>query len=102
MDCAWCGTEASSIKHHYPVQKQDGGKETVDICPNCHQFVHQGLLINATEAHDESSYEGIIEETTLKAIMEKFPLLWDSGEFWDPFTKKVVINPYWKFKGATQ
>ncbi len=100
MICAWCGQSGSAIDHHYPLQKRDGGTETVKICPNCHQFVHQGLLINATEARDESSYEAVIEETTLKAIRERLPLLWNLGEFYDPFTKKVVLNPYWKFKEA--
>lgn len=40
--CEWCGCRTSAIqKHHYPIPKRKGGKETVNICPNCHYEYHQ-------------------------------------------------------------
>lgn len=43
--CDWCGIKTSVChKHHYPIQKKDGGKETVNICPNCHNEYHYGYL----------------------------------------------------------
>jgi hypothetical protein len=39
--CAWCGCKTTVLhKHHYPIPKRLGGKETVDICPNCHDEFH--------------------------------------------------------------
>jgi len=44
--CQWCGIKTAILhKHHYPVLKSRGGKETVDICPNCHSEFHCGLPI---------------------------------------------------------
>ena len=39
--CAWCGCKTTLLhKHHYPIPKRMGGKETVDICSNCHNEFH--------------------------------------------------------------
>ena len=39
--CEWCEVTTMILhKHHYPIQKKDGGKKTVDICPNCHHEFH--------------------------------------------------------------
>ena len=39
--CEWCGCKTSILhKHHYPVSKREGGKETVNICSNCHNEFH--------------------------------------------------------------
>ena len=39
--CAWCGCKTTSLhKHHFPIPKRLGGKETVDICSNCHNEFH--------------------------------------------------------------
>lgn len=43
--CQWCKCNtAIAHKHHYPVPKSKGGKETVTICPNCHTEFH--YLVN--------------------------------------------------------
>ena len=45
--CEWCNcTTAVLHSHHYPVRKEHGGTETVDICPNCHFEYHaiEGLV----------------------------------------------------------
>ena len=50
--CEWCGgTTAVLHSHHFPIRKEHGGVDTVDICPNCHAEYHaiEGLteyLIN--------------------------------------------------------
>ena len=39
--CEWCGNESYILQeHHYPIQKKDGGKKIVNICPNCHYTFH--------------------------------------------------------------
>lgn len=39
--CEWCGREdVPLIKHHHPVTQSKGGKDTVNICPNCHYRFH--------------------------------------------------------------
>ena len=39
--CEWCGKESYVLqKHHYPVPYHLGGKDTVNICPNCHYTYH--------------------------------------------------------------
>lgn len=39
--CCWCGVNTTTMhSHHYPVSKKDGGKETIEICPNCHHEFH--------------------------------------------------------------
>lgn len=43
--CEWCNKETLVIhEHHFPIEKNNGGKETVKICPTCHSEYH--LLIN--------------------------------------------------------
>lgn len=42
--CDWCGNECYILqKHHYPILAKDGGKEIVNICPNCHYTYHSLL-----------------------------------------------------------
>ena len=39
--CEWCGGSALIMHyHHFPIQKKDGGSETVSICPTCHCEFH--------------------------------------------------------------
>lgn len=39
--CEWCEVFFPVLdSHHYPKPKSKGGKEIVDICPNCHQLFH--------------------------------------------------------------
>lgn len=39
--CEWCGNECYILhKHHYPKSLQEGGKNIVNICPNCHYTFH--------------------------------------------------------------
>ena len=39
--CEWCDEESFILQeHHYPIQKKDGGKDVVKICPNCHYTFH--------------------------------------------------------------
>ena len=41
LECEWCRTKTLVLhKHHYPIPKAEGGKEIVNICPNCHQEFH--------------------------------------------------------------
>ena len=43
--CEWCNKKTLIIhEHHYPIEKNKGGKEVVKICPTCHFEYH--LLIN--------------------------------------------------------
>ena len=40
--CEWCGTKTIAIQqHHYPIPRNKGGAETVNICPNCHCEFHK-------------------------------------------------------------
>ena len=103
VKCSWCGHAGATIKHHYPIQKQHGGTETVKICPNCHRAAHIGIIVDALTAVDEADFERIVEEKTLEAIRTTFPLLYATGEFYEPFTRKMALNPPWKWhsKAAT-
>lgn len=39
--CQWCGATTLAIhRHHYPIQKSEGGTETVSICASCHAEYH--------------------------------------------------------------
>ena len=39
--CEWCGKESYVLqKHHYPIPHSKGGKDVVNICPNCHYTYH--------------------------------------------------------------
>lgn len=39
--CAWCGCKTTLLhKHHFPIPRRMGGKETVEICSNCHNEFH--------------------------------------------------------------
>lgn len=39
--CKWCKGETLIFhEHHFPISKQEGGAETVSICPNCHHEYH--------------------------------------------------------------
>lgn len=59
--CEWCRcTTALLHSHHYPVRKCDGGRETVNICPNCH-----------TEFHFLTDYATHIYQLTDKVFTEK-------------------------------
>ncbi len=41
LECEWCGTKTLVLhEHHYPTPNAEGGKEIVNICPNCHQEFH--------------------------------------------------------------
>lgn len=40
--CFFCGYSKSYLdKHHYPIRAKDGGKDTIDICSNCHREFHE-------------------------------------------------------------
>ena len=39
--CLWCKVKTYvTHSHHYPIRKEDGGTETIEICPNCHHEFH--------------------------------------------------------------
>lgn len=39
--CEWCESQTYILhSHHFPIPKKDNGKETVDICANCHAEFH--------------------------------------------------------------
>ena len=39
--CEWCNGRSYVLqKHHFPIKRCDKGKETVNICPNCHYEFH--------------------------------------------------------------
>lgn len=39
--CEWCKKETYILhKHHYPIPQKKGGREIVNICPNCHYTFH--------------------------------------------------------------
>jgi hypothetical protein len=43
--CANCDkktTDKDSRSHHYPERHADGGKETVQVCKDCHKELHSG------------------------------------------------------------
>ena len=40
--CEWCGKESYILhRHHYPIPRNKGGTEIVNICPNCHYTFHK-------------------------------------------------------------
>lgn len=43
--CDWCCIKTSVLhKHHYPIPRADGGREVVNICPNCHHEFHHNYI----------------------------------------------------------
>lgn len=39
--CAWCKSDTFILhEHHHPTPKSEGGKEIVQLCPNCHFEYH--------------------------------------------------------------
>lgn len=39
--CEWCDSNVIYLQeHHYPVPREEGGMEVVNICPNCHYDFH--------------------------------------------------------------
>jgi len=41
QSCDWCsGSTLILHAHHYPTRRCEGGKETVNICANCHSEYH--------------------------------------------------------------
>ena len=41
-ECEWCHNKSYVLQqHHFPISKKDGGKEIVNICPNCHCTYHE-------------------------------------------------------------
>ena len=39
--CEWCeGRSMVLHEHHYPIPRRLGGKDVVNICPNCHYGYH--------------------------------------------------------------
>ena len=40
--CEWCKKECYILQeHHFPISAKNGGKEIVNICPNCHYTFHK-------------------------------------------------------------
>jgi len=40
-NCDWCDEKCYILhQHHYPIAKNKGWKEIVNICPNCHYTFH--------------------------------------------------------------
>lgn len=39
--CEWCGGQSPALqRHHYPLPRSEGGKDTVKICGSCHAEFH--------------------------------------------------------------
>lgn len=69
--CSWCGVKTTDLhRHHFPISRRQGGKETVDICSNCHTEFHSGIrkieiidkkLVRHIKEHNQESakLEGI-------------------------------------------
>ena len=53
--CEWCGIRTAVLhKHHYPIQKSNGGNAVVNICPNCHhEFHYSEIKISLNISCDE-------------------------------------------------
>ena len=72
--CAWCGCKTTLLhKHHFPIPKRMGGKETVEICSNCHNEFHvlEGQIygdrhsdIPATKSTSKKFVPPTLEEVT--------------------------------------
>lgn len=44
--CTWCGLNTFAMhKHHWPIQKEKGGVDVIDLCPTCHMEYHSNILI---------------------------------------------------------
>lgn len=45
LKCDWCGKKSYILhKHHYPIPKNKGGQDVVNICPNCHCTYHSLIV----------------------------------------------------------
>ena len=67
--CEWCGCKTTVLhKHHYPIPKRDGGKETVNICSNCHMEFHAK---EAKKSGGKVDYQAIID--LFNSICVSFP-----------------------------
>lgn len=98
--CAWCGEDSVNlVGHHYPIPKSEGGTETVDICPNCHARCHHGTIyIDARTAKTDEEIEKTKRSRIAELVKEDFPLLWERGEFYSPYTQRIImLTPPWKW-----
>ena len=62
--CEWCEGQTYLLhKHHFPISKNDGGEETVNICANCHYEYH----------HLESKKIIVVEDGVVLALQNINP-----------------------------
>ena len=96
--CTWCLRETAVIhNHHYPCEKQYGGKETVPICPECHQIAHAGLLLDdGGHADGTEALQQHIQDLELAFIQKYMSGLWrsacESGSVHTPFVQVHVLH----------
>lgn len=56
--CEWCESQTYILhSHHFPIAKKDGGKNTVEICANCHSEFH--WLVDRYHYKPDEEYEKI-------------------------------------------
>jgi len=64
MMCPLCGRETENMTKHHLVPKELGGKETADICADCHSAIH-ARYTNKELAESYHSLELIMADQNL-------------------------------------
>lgn len=81
--CEWCGCKTTVLhKHHYPVPKRMGGKDTVNICSNCHHEFHlaEGKKPSKPKPtrHKYGLYKNVLlSDEDLDKVKIEFPNDWE-------------------------
>lgn len=87
--CFWCGQRRALVRHHYPLSRKYG-KEIVNICLDCHDKYHHGMIVFATDCNSGEEIDKRMHEELIAA----FPLVKGNVEG----VKVITINPPWKAK----
>jgi hypothetical protein len=98
-ECNWCGRHGVMFNHHWPIAKQFGGKETVEICGSCHAAAHAGVLVDGRDAIDEEDLKDTTMNQILAKVHQDFPVLWKQnyGQAIPAIYDRIVtLNPMWK------
>ena len=74
--CLACGQEKGEFeKHHYPIPKRHGGKETILLCRTCHNLVSRIPLREWPQEVYQAAISSNLEGPALLAflkVVEKF------------------------------
>ena len=103
MKCSWClENKAVFHKHHFPIDRKNGGKGIVEICSDCHAKIH-GRIMRGFGFHTRTPQKSLryYWEKTYQQWLNNMPGLpyW----LWMFKQKSITVSPIWMMerKNAT-